>query len=58
MLTVAGLPTGDLRPARTGDELRPAARPSYSVLTDDNLLPDWRDAVRRLVPLLLSAGPG
>ena len=57
-LTVAGMPTDHLRRARTSEHPRPARRPAYSVLTDDDRLPDWRDAVRRAVPLLLSADPG
>jgi dTDP-4-dehydrorhamnose reductase len=65
-VAIAGLDTSLVRPIATSqmDPPRPAARPPFAVL--DNaalrlsgvpLLPDHHDALRRLVPTLLSDGP-
>ena len=59
ILTAAGADAERVKPIRTSDRDDPAPRPAYSVLDNMALrlsglpaLPDWQDALTRLVPAL------
>jgi dTDP-4-dehydrorhamnose reductase len=59
ILAAAGADPGRVKPIRTADRDDPAPRPAYSVLDNMALrlsglpaLPDWQDALARLVPAL------
>jgi dTDP-4-dehydrorhamnose reductase len=54
VLMEAGLDPERVRPARSSDFPRAAARPAYSVLENQGVLPDWSDGLRRALPSLMA----
>lgn len=53
VFSVAGYDPSRIKPVTSQEHPRPARRPNYSVLANDGSLPDWRDSIRRAVPLMV-----
>ena len=51
---LAGLDPARVKPVSAASFRRPAARPTYSVLENRGVLPDWQESLRRAMPELLT----